>query len=145
MSDDDRSPFSGYPIRLFFALVLVMATYNPTQYCYFQWLKNSVAGTDGASFGPEVALAGVVLAIGWVIFLRATMRSLGMLGIILAVALFGTIVWLLVDHGLINTEGSNVLTWIILCLVAAVLATGLSWSYVRRRMSGQYDVDDVDN
>ena len=28
---------------------------------------------------------------------------------------------------------------------AAVLATGLSWSYVRRRMSGQYDVDDVDN
>jgi hypothetical protein len=144
MSDDDRSPWSGYPIRLLFALVLVMATYNPTGYSYFQWLKNSIAGTDGASFGPEVALAGVVLAIGWVIYLRATMRSLGMLGILLAVALFGTIIWLLIDHGLISTEGSNTVTWIILFLVAAVLATGLSWSYVRRRLSGQYDVDDVD-
>ncbi len=145
MSDDDRSPWSGYPIRFFFALVLVMATYNPTQYSYFQWLKQSVAGTDGASFGPEVALAGVVLAIGWVIFLRATMRSLGMLGIMLAVALFGTIIWLLIDHGLISTEGSNTVTWIVLFLVAAILATGLSWSYVRRRLSGQYDVDDVDS
>lgn len=145
MSDDDRSPWSGYPIRFFFALVLVMATYNPTQYSYFQWLKQSVAGTDGASFGPEVALAGVVLAIGWVIFLRATMRSLGMLGIILAVALFGTMIWLLIDHGLISTEGSNTVTWIVLFLVAAILATGLSWSYVRRRLSGQYDVDDVDS
>ncbi len=145
MSDDDRSPWSGYPIRFFFALVLVMATYNPTQYSYFQWLKQSVAGTDGASFGPEVALAGVVLAIGWVIFLRATMRSLGMLGIILAVALFGTMIWLLIDHGLISTEGSNTVTWIVLFIVAAILATGLSWSYVRRRLSGQYDVDDVDS
>lgn len=144
MSDDDRSPWSGYPIRFLFALVLVMATYNPTQYSYFQWLKNSIAGTDGASFGPEVALAGVVLAIGWVIYLRATMRSLGMLGILLAVALFGTLIWLLIDHGLISTEGSNTVTWIVLFLVAAVLATGLSWSYVRRRLSGQYDVDDVD-
>jgi Family of unknown function (DUF6524) len=29
-------------------------------------------------------------------------------------------------------------------VVATILAIGMSWSHVRRRLSGQADVDDVD-
>jgi hypothetical protein len=29
-------------------------------------------------------------------------------------------------------------------MLAAIMATGMSWSHIRRRMSGQLDVDDVD-
>ncbi|MEO1240160.1 MAG: DUF6524 family protein, partial [Pseudomonadota bacterium] len=35
-------------------------------------------------------------------------------------------------------------TWLGLVVLSIVLAIGLSWSIVRRRISGQADVDDVD-
>jgi hypothetical protein len=34
--------------------------------------------------------------------------------------------------------------WIGLVMVATILAIGMSWSHVRRRLTGQADVDDVD-
>ena len=41
-------------------------------------------------------------------------------------------------------ERSNVLQYIVLIMVSLVLATGMSWSHIRRRLTGQLDVDDVD-
>jgi len=29
-------------------------------------------------------------------------------------------------------------------VIVGVLTAGVSWSHVRRRLSGQYDIDDVD-
>ena len=58
---------SSYLARLVAALVLVFATYNPSGYSYYHWFEHSLS-----DFNPLVALAGVVLLIGWVMFIRAT-------------------------------------------------------------------------
>jgi len=129
----------GILTRFIFALILVLSTYNPTQYSYYNWFK-----TNYTDFTPLLALAGITLLIGWIIYIRATMRSLGLIGLTLAAAFFGCIIWLFIDQGFINIEKQNVITWIILILFSAVLSIGMSWSHIRRRISGQLDTDDVD-
>jgi hypothetical protein len=102
-------------------------------------------GFDGlAEDLPLKALAGAVLLILYAIFLRSTFRSIGGLGVVLAALLFGAILWVVVDWGWLDLEASNVVIWVGLVMVATILAIGLSWSHVRRRLSGQVDVDDVD-
>ncbi|MCP5437134.1 MAG: hypothetical protein H6960_03130 [Chromatiaceae bacterium] len=130
----------SYLARLIAALVLVFATYNPSGYSYYHWFEQSLS-----DFNPLVALAGVVLLIGWVMFIRATLRSLGALGIILAVAFFGSLLWLVIDWGWVAPDNIDVISYIILALLAAVLATGVSWSHIRRRLTGQIDVDEIDD
>ena len=93
---------------------------------------------------PVIFFVGLILLIAWVIFLRATARSLGPVGITLAVAVAGSILWLLVDYEIIALDNSTVLSWVVLTLLSAVLAAGMSWSHLRRRWSGQADVDDLD-
>jgi hypothetical protein len=91
-----------------------------------------------------MALAGVLLLIGWTIYLRATARSLGIFGLLLAGALLGTIIWLAIDWGLLHVDSVTAMTYIILVILCGVLAIGISWSHIRRRMTGQVDVDEVE-
>jgi hypothetical protein len=86
----------------------------------------------------------VVLLILYVIFLRATWRSIGPLGLLLAALFFGTVLWVLIDYGRLDPTRATLMTWVVLVVVATILAIGMSWSHVRRQMSGQADVDDVD-
>lgn len=131
---------SGFVGRLVFALVLVFGTYNPTDYSYISWLL-----APETSFGPVIAVIGVVLLIAWIIFLRATFLSLGWLGIVLGVALLGCLVWLFVDLGWLTLESGSAITWVVLVVIALLLAVGMSWSHIRRRLTGQVDVDDVED
>ena len=78
------------------------------------------------------------------IYLRATVRSLGEIGTLLAIAFFGVLTWLMIDYNVLSVENTEVLTYVILVMLAAIIATGMSWSHIRRRMSGQLDVDEVD-
>lgn len=126
--------------RWVFALALVIGTYNPTQYSYISWIFS-----ENVSFGPVVALAGVALLIAWIVFLRATFMSMGWLGIILGGAFFGCIIWLLVDWGWLSLESPGSLTWAALVLLSLILAVGMSWSHIRKRLTGQYDVDEKDD
>jgi len=138
-----RFNFQSFLIRLVFALVLVYASYNPSGYSWFHWAKETLFA-ESLSISPGFAMATVVLLIGWVVYIRATLRSLGAFGLGLAFAFFGIIVWWLVDIGLIGVNSVSVMTYIVLFLLGAILATGMSWSHLRRRMSGQLDVDEVD-
>lgn len=137
-----RNKFDGvsFLLRWLFAAVLVFGTFNPTQYCYVSW-----AFTDISNFGPVNAIVGVGLLIGWVMFLRATWYSLGWFGIALGAAFFGSMVWLLVDIGWVSLEDTNAMMWIVLFLLSLILAAGMSWSHIRKRMSGQLTVDDVED
>lgn len=126
--------------RWVFAALLVFGTYNPTEYSYISW----VFGGD-TEFGPVPALVGVGLLIAWIVFLRATFMSLGWLGITLGAAFFACFIWLLVDVGWLSLDSTGAITWLALLLISLILALGMSWSHVRRRLSGQYDVDDVDD
>ena len=138
MATKDLS-IAGVALRFFAALFVVFATYNPEGYSYYHW-----AILNWSEFDPLKALLGIVLLIGWTVFLRATARSLGVFGLVLAFAFFGTIVWALIYYGMIATDNSRVITYLAMFVVAGVLTAGMAWSMVRRRMSGQLDVDEVD-
>lgn len=129
----------GFVLRFLFALVLVLLTYNPSGYSYSYWLQNSFS-----NFGPLLGIAGISLIIGWVVYIRATLRSLGLIGLILAGLFFSAIMWLLVDWGWLGLNNVTAMSWVILVLISAVLAVGISWSHIRRKISGQVDSDDVD-
>ena len=129
----------GFVWRFIFALVLILASYNPSTYSYYHWAKSSLS-----TITPLLALAGICLIIAWSIYLRATFRSLGPLGLALASLLVACIIWLFVDMGWIDLNNTSAFTWIIEIFLAGVLSIGMSWSHIRRRLSGQLDVDDVD-
>lgn len=132
--------FAGFMIRWILALLLVFCTYNPSGYSWYHWLMGAENKIE-----PLLILVAVLLLIGWVIYVRATARSLGILGTLLALALFGTLVWSLIYYQLISLNNTTLLSYIVLVILSAVMATGLSWSHIRRRISGQLDVDDRDD
>ena len=80
--------FASFLWRFLASLVLVVSTYNPTQYSYWGWLQ-AARGPEATGLGPEHFVVGIVLLIGWVILLAATQRSLGFLGLLLGGALMG--------------------------------------------------------
>ena len=129
----------GFLLRFVFALLLVILTYNPSGYSYSHWLQTSFS-----DFTPLLGVAGISLIIGWVIYIRATLRSLGLIGLILATLFFSAILWLLIDWGWLGLNNVTAMSWVILVLLSAVLAVGISWSHIRRKLSGQVDSDDVD-
>ena len=132
--------WSGFFLRLLAAFVLVFSSYNPSGWSYYHWVSENLT-----SLNPLMALAGIVLLIGWTIYLRATARSLGIFGLLLAAAFFGTLLWLVIDWGLVAAESITAITYIILVIMCGILAIGISWSHVRRRMTGQVDVDEIEN
>ena len=124
-------------MRWLFAFVLVAATYNPTEYNFVRWATTS----DQLSI---TVLAGLMLLVGYIIYLRATLRSIGAFGMALILAVVGAILWVLYDFGLLDLQNQTLTVWIGIFALSLVLGIGLSWSIVRRKLSGQADVDDVD-
>ena len=139
-----RVNFTGinYLIRLAAALVLVFSTYNLSEWSFFHWVKPAIL--DFSKANVFMALAGIVLLIGWVIFLRATMHSLGVIGTLLAVAFFGILIWAILTYLPTLKENLAIMIWLFLIGLAGVLSVGISWSHIRRRMTGQIDVDETD-
>jgi hypothetical protein len=129
----------GFVIRWIFAFVLLAATYNPTQWNYVRWARDNVDTNLSMT-----VLLGLVLFVGYIIYLRATLRSIGIFGMILILAVVGTLLWVLFDQGVISLDNPSVNAWIGIVALSIVLAIGLSWSIVRRRLTGQADMDDVD-
>ena len=90
-----------------------------------------------------VVLAGLVLMIGYIIYLRATLRSIGAFGMLLILALAGALLWVAYDFGLLSLSSPTQMTWIAIGAMSLVLGVGLSWSHIRRQLSGQSDMDDI--
>ncbi|HEV2335179.1 MAG TPA: DUF6524 family protein [Stellaceae bacterium] len=120
------------------AMLLVLATYNPSGYSYFHW----VGDLDLNDWILKL-LVGVVLAILYATFGLATQRSLGRLGIAAWLLFFAVVTWMMIDFGLLRVAGSGTVATIMLVNLANLLAVGVSWSYVRARLSGQSDTNNV--
>ena len=136
---------AGLAMRLVGALVLVYATFNPTGRSYYHWVLAPLLGLAPGTGGSSALkfLLGVVLLIGWVVVLQATQRSIGLTGAILALALCGGLIWLLVEQHVVSPTGTAALAHIALIAIALVLAVGMSWSLLSRRLTGQVDTDQV--
>ena len=131
--------WSGIAVRYVIAFGLVCLTWNPSPYSYSRWALNNYQ-----ALAPYVMFTGLVLLVGWIVFVRATARSLGWFGILLALAVAGAILWMSIRVGLLDPTNHTALTWVLLALFAVVLTIGMSWSHLRRRWSGQVDIDDID-
>ncbi|GGX54631.1 hypothetical protein GCM10007385_23640 [Tateyamaria omphalii] len=129
----------GFLARWLFAFGLLAVTYNPTEYNYLAW-----AAQHGPNNLSIAVLAGLLLLIGYIIYLRATLRSIGGFGMALVLAVVGAVLWVLYDLGLLTLDNGNLNTWLGVFALSLVLGVGLNWSHVRRRLSGQADMDDVD-
>lgn len=131
--------WNSFIVRFIFAIIIVFATYNPEGTSYYHWVYDLLP-----EFSVLKAFIGVILLIGWVILIRATLGSLGAIGVILAAAFFGLAIWLIIDVLGLSTDNSRVISYIIEIMLASVLSIGVSWSHVRRRLTGQLDTDEVE-
>ena len=139
--------WGGFLARLALALVLVYATYNPWGVSYVHWILGTWQPAHESSWFASPALkfvVGVVLTIAWVVYGTAARRSLGGVGIFLVVALCAGVIWLLVEQHVVSPSSIPALTHVALLVLATVMAVGMSWSHVRRRLTGQVDTDEVD-
>jgi hypothetical protein len=130
----------GIGLRFLFALALVCLTWNPTRFNYVEWTL-----AQYKTVGPLVAFAGIVLLMGWIFFVRTTARSLGVLGIVLCTGLAVVVLWILFFYNVVSTASTQIIEWIVLVLLSAILAAGMSWAHIRARWSGQATVDEVDH
>jgi hypothetical protein len=128
----------GVALRMLAALVLVLVTANPGHYSYVGWVY-----TAFPHITPPQAVAGILLVIGWVMYVTATMRSLGGWGVLLLAALFGALVWLVASWGWLHLNQGKAWAWVALVVTGLILGIGMCWSSVRRILSGQADVDEV--
>ncbi len=129
----------GFFLRWLFAFLMLALTFNPTPYNYVHWAR--MTWSDQL---PLVVLMGLVLLICYAVYIRATLHSIGAAGMLLVGALVGALGWVLIDWGWLTLENMDVNTWLAIFALSVVLGTGLSWSIVRRNLSGQLDVDEVD-
>lgn len=130
---------TGFLTRWAAAGLLLACTFNPTQYNYLTWLRSY--GSENLSIA---VLFGLLLAVGYTIYFRATVRSIGTGGMMLVLAILCALVWVLQDVGLLTLDDSALNTWLAIGALSFVLGVGLNWSHVRRALSGQSDVDDID-
>lgn len=129
----------GIGVRFLIAFFLVCLTWNPTPFNYTRWAIN-----NWSELTPFVLFVSLALGIGWVIFVRATMRSLGPVGLVLGLALAGSLLWIAIEYNVIDPNNRTLMGWVLLTIFAGILTAGMSWSHLRRRWSGQVDIDDVD-
>ena len=129
----------GFLVRWFGAFALLGASYNPSQWNYYRW-----ANANYTTQLPLTVLLGLLLAVAFLIYLAATLRSLGPLGMILVGAISAALIWVLIDWGVLSTTNSALNIWLGILALSFVLGIGLSWSILWQRLSGQATVDDVD-
>jgi len=88
-----------------------------------------------------LVLAALLLLIGYIIYLRATLCSSDGFGILLVLALVGALLWVLYYFGVLSLDN----TGLDLLVLSLVRKGGLSSSHVRRALSAQANIDDVES
>jgi len=128
----------GFLLRWLAAFVLVFITFNPTGYSLFHWLWPL-----GDEQLPLKILVLILLLGCYLFFVSATVKSLGMLGVVVVFAFCGVLVWLFADQGWLQLDSSNVMSWVMILTISTLLGLGISWSHLKKRITGQFDTDDV--
>ena len=137
--------WAGVLGRFLVALLLVYGTFNPLGRSWFHWAVLPAVQDPGSvlHIGPLKVLVGLILLIGWVFFVQATRRSLGTAGVVLALALCGVLIWLLISWHVLSPESTSGIVHLVLISVSLILAIGSGWSIITRKVTGQVDTDEV--
>ena len=127
----------GFLVRWLVAFILLTATFNPTDFNFVKWARG--AWDEQTSM---VVLFGLILLVVYVVFLTAVLRGIGALGVTLVLAVIAALVWVLLDLGWLSIENPGAMTWVAILALSIVLAVGMYWGILWRRISGQIEVDD---
>ncbi|MBL9051111.1 MAG: hypothetical protein JNK19_13455 [Tabrizicola sp.] len=130
----------GILLRWLGAFVLLAAIFNPTRWNYATWAR-----ANWAEQMPLIVFIGLILAVLAMVYLVATMRSIGVLGALVIAAIFAAGLWVLTDWGLLGLDNSALNVWLGILALSLILGVGMSWSILRQRLSGQQTTDEVDS
>jgi hypothetical protein len=124
----------GILVRMLAVLLLVTATYNPSGYSYWHWAFHA-----DTNYWALKIFIGLLIIFGFVFCTYATWRSLRiMLGVPL-ILLMGASLWLLSDWGIVDLSDRLQRTLALESALVMLLGTGVSFSLIRYRLSGQLD------
>lgn len=129
----------GILLRWLGAFLLLAAIFNPTRWNYVTWARESWGQQT-----PLIVFSGLILAVAAMVYLVATMRSIGLLGALVILAIFAAGLWVLTDWGLLGLENSALNIWLGILALSLILGVGMSWSILRQKISGQQTTDEVD-
>ena len=128
----------GIFLRWLGAFVLLAAIFNPTQWNYVVWARQSWGDQM-----PLIVFTGLILTVAAMVYVVATMRSIGATGALVIAAIFAAGIWVLTDWGLLGLSNSSLNTWLGILALSLILGVGMSWSILRQRLSGQQTTDEV--
>lgn len=129
----------GVFLRWLGAFVLLSVTYNPTDWNYIAWVRRTWPDQM-----PLAVFLGLILAVAYMVYVVATLRSIGPFGVLLIAAIFGAGLWVLIDWGILTLANPSVNLWLGILVGSLILGIGLSWSILRQRLSGQASVDEIE-
>ncbi len=129
----------GILLRWLGAFLLLSLTYNPTPWNFVRW-----AEANWSTQMPLTLLLGLLLGVGYLVYIGATLRSIGAFGILLVAAITAALIWVGIDYGLLTLTNPSLNLWLGLLALSLILGTGLSWSILRQRLSGQATVDETE-
>jgi hypothetical protein len=130
--------FFGWVVLPF---VLVYGTWNPSGRSFYHWTIAPLF-LGAPAIGPVKVLVALLLLTGWVAVIQATRRSLGFGGATLIAAVFGALIWLLIAQGgTFQRHSATALSQLGHVAISLLLAIGMSWAIVRRKRTGQVEVD----
>ncbi len=129
----------GIILRWFGAFVLISTTYNPTSWNFVRWAEANWSGQM-----PLTVLFGLLLAVAYLVYIRATLHSIGAFGIVMVAAIVGALIWVGIDYGVLTLQNPSLNLWLGIFALSVVLGIGLSWSILRQQLSGQATVDETD-
>lgn len=130
----------GILLRWLSAFLLLAAIFNPSPWNYVNWAR-----TAWADQMPLIVFSGLILAVIAMVYLVATMRSIGVTGAIVIAAIFAAGLWVLSDWGILGLENSALNIWLGILALSLILGVGMSWSILRQRLSGQQTTDEVND
>jgi hypothetical protein len=122
----------GIMVRTLPCFFLVFATWNPTGYSYVTWARYSASAT-----APEIAVAGTLLLALHILFMRIAWLSLGADGISAALAILLAGLLTLSEFGVVDLWQIQSWPYVLLIGLSLVLAIGMVWSLLKRRVVGQ--------
>jgi hypothetical protein len=136
----DSFSITGFAWRIGFTLALVLLTFNPSGFSYFHWVSGNFP-----SFTPAQVVLGIALLILWIFLWRSMMQAIGVLGLGLMAVFTTALVWLFVSWGWLDVRNATTMTWVVLVSLGLILGVGMSWAIVRRELTGQASVDEIDD
>ncbi len=137
MAQHNRFGVRQFVARFFFLQVLIWLTYNPFGHSVVGWLQTE--------WTPLSMGSGIILGILWLVLVALVYLGSGWRGLALIATVIGVLLWMARDVGLVRFDNRTTNILLGEGSLALLLACGLSWAHIRRRLTGQLSTDDIDD